>query len=836
MRQFSLAHPGIVVGMWVVLMIAFIYPNYKVGELRGGPIDDALYAGDPYRVRHELVALQETFNAREIFPVIKLLDAGVTADALREVLELTRALESIPGFAVMSPATLLEYRDDGEGISGTPYITEEELKNFDAEAWKERVKKDGSVWGLLVGKNFDWISLAVIPPTDDDNATSWEIARVLESRDVTWADKILLKRDMYPMDPSLRGIGLGFGRWTIDRALNFDLLVLPSIGVLISFFVLRWYLVSWMQAGLITVVIIVSSIWFTRGCIWFLHGILPETYERVYTLLAYANCIVQGGSFGLHKMVAYREEGGLSSEEKFASSRWAIDRVIVCIAIMAIGPFLVSMRTLGVWQMVELGIIASVGVAIIAFFLAMVVLPASYLLSEKMRIRLTGHTEPVQARVWVERYYAPWLTHFQLPPAAAVTLVVLLFLHVSYLYITGAIASKTRPLDYITDTWVERSARELERRGAGNDTMGLFAWPRDPLTGLRIPVANTDYPIRFFEGLWQFQNDLRPGGAFEIWQQQRYGSIYPIIWAGSILDSVAMISQASFTDTENNKKPFPTNNQEVSDAILITTDLQDGIEQWVRSSQGIRITVFTVIDDSVQFRELLERIDAYAKEKFPLMELTSFGKSIYFPRADQLITNGQGWNVLSSLGMLVVCYALLVGWIQNGKNQPYTLHLGSCGLVLALPFLFAVALNGERMWLFNIPLSMSSAPISELTINATGDFGMILVAAYVSNLKKRMEPQHAMYRALVVSGAVVLVDCLLNCIAFSPLWVSRFMPVREVAGTMQLMLIASAIGVIVLMPSLLILITKRKEAAYGTLQNDSVIRGDIRRVAVRSGW
>lgn len=115
------------------------------------------------------------------------------------------------------------------------------------------------------------------------------------------------------------------------------------------------------------------------------------------------------------------------------------------------------------------------------------------------------------------------------------------------------------------------------------------------------------------------------------------------------------------------------------------------------------------------------------------------------------------------------------------------------------------------MWLLEVPLSMSSAPITELTINAANDLGLILLAAYALQLHQS-EPKDTLKKTLATTGKRVFIDCGLNCIAFLPLWVlSWFIPVQQVGWIMLLMLVSCAGASVCIMPKLLLLVTKQKK-------------------------
>jgi len=84
----------------------------------------------------------------------------------------------------------------------------------------------------------------------------------------------------------------------------------------------------------------------------------------------------------------------------------------------------------------------------------------------------------------------------------------------------------------------------------------------------------------------------------------------------------------------------------------------------------------------------------------------------------------------------------------------------------------------------DIPLSLSTAPLVDLTINASGDFSIYVIAGVMLGLASGKNPTQAIVYALTVRGVVIFTDFLLNATAFAPLFTSQFQPVREMGWLM----------------------------------------------------
>jgi predicted RND superfamily exporter protein len=97
---------------------------------------------------------------------------------------------------------------------------------------------------------------------------------------------------------------------------------------------------------------------------------------------------------------------------------------------------------------------------------------------------------------------------------------------------------------------------------------------------------------------------------------------------------------------------------------------------------------------------------------------------------------------------------------------------------------------------------MSTAAINALAINAATDFSLYLAITYQDALAT-LSPLEALQKALGQQGKVIVADCLLNTLCFLPLVTSHFLPVRQIGWMMAVMLVASAVGTLIVMAALL---------------------------------
>lgn len=800
LRGAAIRYPGWFTIGFLILLVLGGYANWRVLDLRGGILDDALPEDNIYSIM-DREARQDGFDPQEVIPIIIKLPDGLKTEKLEEAINISEDLKQLPG-GVLSISEMPEYRDTGEELIDSPYLTRETLKNFDPEALQKRLAADSSVEGVLIARNRSWLSwIRFLPPGYSEPQEGWRMVEFLEGRKITLWDR-LTKADINPKNQNHAAGGWVMGRWQIDQGLNRDMILLPALGIGIAFFVFWWILDSPRQAAIASLVVVFGGIWFTRAGIWPLHAGYEFFHERVYTILAYANVIVQGISFSLHKLEAFRTAPGATSQEKFLEAR-RIDGLLGTVALIACFAFF-SLNTFEVWQMREMGWQSMLGVDA-ALTGATLFLPAVYLTLEKILGPEPERAVTEAASRWGDKLIIErrWLR--KLAVISGFALPVGTFLFVAFLFLSGRIESHTQPSSYIRGSHVEQTFQFLKK--SGNEYLDLLV----------KPTEGDIYKAAFIREAARFEGALRPRygspvsqSRFEEWQKEK-GVNRPlgVLEAASVLGKVRQISRESF------RKNLPTEDMEVDDIffLLDSSRLDPEVKRQMWYPGGIRVIASMVMDDSAELRSAIELILKLAREEFPDLKVLTFGKIPVYPQMDLYISQGEAANILVGLSFTFGLYFLWLIWQGNGITYGGKFLIA---FFMLSPFLFAIGNMGILMWLFGIPLSMSTAPIFDLSINAASDFSPYIVWAYVAGIQMGKTPEQAVRYALMIMGGIVVADCVLNMVAFFPLWFSSFQPVREIGWIMWLMLGSCVVGALGFVPVLLpYAVRKEKEVNRG---------------------
>lgn len=787
LRLAALKSPNAVVLFLVLLLGLIVVGNTFVK--RGSVLDEGVITDQTNRFnqmdRYVEAKVIQGFEGREFIALLYHFPDGIaTKEDLWKIVGLNQATreyftdEKGNGPALASLAETPSYLDNGERLEDDPLITERMLRanDFDIKAWKARVMRDETAYGILVGRDFTWASVArYLPPGYDEITEFRRTVEFVEQRHIPWYEWFW-KRDIHPVDPQLGVAGWVAGRGALDQSQNVDLMKFVTIGVLATFPIFWAALGSWKNALISVIVMITIPFLGTRGLMGWIG--IPE---RIFTLLAYASVIVQGTSFALHKFSTHREA---SPKRRFHGwvRAFSVDGLILKTAGIAAFGF-GTLWVFGLAPIREMGMSAVLGIGLLVI-LSRYVLPAIHMkwgddikpmdARKNLLERLIDYPVGLSLRAvtWLMAGWHPWI---------AAVLFIGIFAIPATLFVNGSIKSGTQALDFIKDTLVERQARFLNQpNNPGFEFLDLYVEPGG---------GGTIKDARFLAAAWAYQQRL----------QGLVGARETV----SIVSTIHQISGQSFG------KEMPETNAEVVGAFfLIEASLAPAMQRQQYHEVGVRIAVSYGMDDSVLLGKFCQDALTIA-EDFPELKVSAFNKVPLYPEVDKAVRQGKVSNVFASqAGIALICALLL--WLQSRKHRVRFSSIGG-GLVMGVPLLFGTAVMGLVMWGLKIPLDMSTASIGALTINAATDFSLYMALTYHAALG-RLDPETALKETFGTEGRVVIADCLLNVICFLPLLASHFPIIQQLGWMMGVMLAACAMGAMLGMMTLLTLFTERRPA------------------------
>ncbi len=347
---------------------------------------------------------------------------------------------------------------------------------------------------------------------------------------------------------------------------------------------------------------------------------------------------------------------------------------------------------------------------------------------------------------------------------------------------------RTKPLEYIPGTIVDRAGSLLNAPGNyGFDRVSVLVRPKEQ-GGDAAPMTDPAFIARVDR------------------LQQRFAEGTSAREANSIVDTLKVISRESYGSI------LPATRQQAADSLrMVRWDLGETTASQLFYDGGATVYLSKASEDSNLLAQLCDEILAVAKNEFPELDVSIFGKLGLYQRSDKYIREGKPLNVLTSQWIVIIACWLWIGW--RGRKTAASLRLSGfrTGLVCNVPFVFASAATVFVMVIMRVPLDQATACMTALAINAAVDFGLYLVADYQSALREGRDEQGALRYALGEKGKIILIDIILNALCFAPLMTSRFIPVARLGWIMIVMLIFCGIGALVLMPALLPWCVKKEQ-------------------------
>ncbi|MFA4872178.1 MAG: MMPL family transporter, partial [Patescibacteria group bacterium] len=744
----------------------------------------------------------------EVISFVIPLEDGITKKNLGYIKWFTDKLEeTFPEFGILSLSVAANYRDNGEELLNAPFINQDILadQNWNAEEWKNRVKKDSAVYGVFLGRNFDYAQVAMLLPFDyNEIKTFRRVAEFLEQRKISqW--EWYLKADIYPVSEfsQVTTAGWAIGRGLTDAALLSDILKLSTIGLGLSWLLFFFSLISWRQATIATLVTAMSFLW-TRGSIGLLQFMGAPVYERVYILIVFTAQIVAGISFTEHKFASYNEwrrlHPDLSRAGLWQKAR-AVNQIMFVTAVIAILNF-ATLYQIGVRGILEVGIFAALGIVYL-LILAMWFLPALHTIiggeeaqasscflaraGNRWNQFLTGLIGACQKFFHFDYYEQPAGEKRRAKQAICLTAGVL-FLAIGLIgldYIPGLkkdfdfLPIRTKPLEYIHNTIVYRASQLL-------NWPGRYGFDRVPL----LLQGDIDDPA-FISRANDFQKAVK--------------NIKQVREVTSVVDTIKLISRESY------HLSLPKNRQQVHDSLsMIADDLGPVLKSQLWFDGGLVVFASTAMEDSNELGQVIDGLLQTGQKDFSDLRVVAFGKIPAYPQVDKYIRLGKPWNLINSQWLVIMVCAVWVFW-RNRKIQSRLKLVGwRTGLVISVPFVFASSVIALVMMAFRVPLDQATACITALAINAAIDFSLYLVADYQTALLDGKNKTNSLNGAMLAKGRVILTDILLNSLCFAPLIVSNFIPVQHLGWIMVVMMLTCGFGSLILMPALLPWCVKEK--------------------------
>ncbi|MDO8863752.1 MMPL family transporter [Haliea sp. E1-2-M8] len=340
----------------------------------------------------------------------------------------------------------------------------------------------------------------------------------------------------------------------------------------------------------------------------------------------------------------------------------------------------------------------------------------------------------------------------------------------------GRIVVETNLLEFFSPEHEIRVATEhLEQKLAGTGSMDVLLTASEP------------------QGLISPQN-LRAIRQFQTWAESQD----EVDKTTSLADFVEEMHWG-FNGGEDRFRTIPDRADLISQYLFVYdgTDLYDFVDRRLAVS---RVHLNLNIHGARDIQQFMQRVRTYLEAQ--PMDAVSWeiaGMSRLFSDQVNLLISGQ---LSSILGALVIIFLLMLLQWRSLRDA----------LVCMLPNLAPVLLIFIVMGAFNIWLDVATAMIASVAVGIAIDDTIHIFHGFIYRLRRGISPVIAIARTCQHAGRAVMTTTTILCAQFLVLLASDFVPIMHFGLLASIGLLAALVFDLLLLPAILILSYRRREA------------------------
>jgi uncharacterized protein len=248
----------------------------------------------------------------------------------------------------------------------------------------------------------------------------------------------------------------------------------------------------------------------------------------------------------------------------------------------------------------------------------------------------------------------------------------------------------------------------------------------------------------------------------------------------------------NITDDEGNVSETPGRN--IIAQYLLLYEMGGG-EELGRITDDVHQMVNVVVsirsNNSVVQAQVLARMQDYVANNFDDSIGVEFtGNAYVMLEIVKLLVDGQVRSLILSLTVVLITLLIIFRSFR-------------VGLLGVTPLVMTVLLNFSIMVLFDIPLNAGTALIASISIGIGVDYAIHFLHRYRLERKRETDPKKIIDITMATSGRAIILNALAVGLGFSVLAFSSFVPLIYLGILMPLMMLASGIGSLVIIPTIM---------------------------------
>ena len=738
--------------------------------------DRALPQDHPYIVN--LNELHRLFGDKNMVVIgLTPREGGVYSPAfLGKVWSLTRRLEQIPGAvrpllqSIASPA-MKDVQPTGDGIVVEPLMEEPPRTTAEADAIRERVRRNPAFRGTLVAADDSALAIyatfelsPVLPGYVNLHQAVMDAVRAEDDGTFTYA---------------LSGpvvIVSALTRYSEEMAYLFPIALL--VIALVHFDAFRT-----LQATFLPLLTAILSVTWAVGFMGLLRVPL-DSFNSTTPILILA--IAAGHAVQLLKRYYEELERLRDSRAAVIESIARIGGVMIAASVIAALAF-ASLVTFGTASIRTFGVFTALGI-VSTLVIELTIIPA--LRASLPAPRLSERQHEAAPHPWIDAGLRRLAKVVCGPGARSIVIAAIAVIGVSIglaqrLQVDTSFKKYLPPGDP-----VRRDDESLNRTFAG--TSNLIFLVEGPEEGaIADPAA------------------LRAIRDF----QRRAESLPDVGKTLSIVDRVEILHRALAPDRATDGLP---DSKALAIQYLFLYSLSGGDDLSTQISADNRVAKVTVLlrNDSTEFgRAMIENLAGILGEELPTEYRVRVAGSLASDGAlTDTMVKGKAWNILQIGALTIVVAAVLLRSVL-------------CGILVALPLAFAVAVNFGVMGVLGIRLDIGTSAIAAMAVGIGADYAIY----YLFRLREEYRASggdfdRATEQALATSGKAILFVSSAIAIGYLTLCLSGFRLYVQLGALVALAMVTSSVATLTVLAALASLVarTRWSDVLLGTASSPEV--------------
>ena len=242
---------------------------------------------------------------------------------------------------------------------------------------------------------------------------------------------------------------------------------------------------------------------------------------------------------------------------------------------------------------------------------------------------------------------------------------------------------------------------------------------------------------------------------------------------------------------DSDLRPFP-NDHRLIDQYLLLYSMSGGSDLFTMLTPDYRSAKVTILlkDDSTLLgRQTIKQIETIAKDTLPASIQIRIAGTIASDLAlTETVVRGKLVNIVQVATLTVLFSAILLRSI-------------TLGILISAPLALSVLVNFALMWIFKIPLDVTTAAASAMSVGLGADYAIYLLFRLREELSSRSTIEEAFAKTLASSGQAILLVAAAITLGYSVLAHSGFRIYTHLSLLIGAAMTTSSIASVVVLPA-----------------------------------